>query len=64
MISIDREFQKDIDKLQKLAEKHSNIENEKFIALCKKLNMDPDGPEGDALFDYIYNKTDWTIDFT
>ena len=64
MISINRQFQKDIDALQNLAEKHSSIENAKFVVLCEKIGMDPDGPEGDLLFDYIYNKTDWTIDFT
>lgn len=35
-----------------------------FAKLCKKLNIAPDGADGDALFDHIYNGTDWTIEYT
>jgi hypothetical protein len=64
MTTINKKHKKEITAFRKDILAEMAAQDKVFSKLCKKLNIDPDGEDGDALFDHIYNGTDWTIEYT
>ena len=63
MIKINKKHKKEIDSFRKDILAEMAAQDKVFSKLCKKLNINPDGEDGDALFDHIYNETDWTVKY-
>lgn len=63
MIKINKKHKKEIDAFRKDILAEMAAQDKVFSKLCKKLNINPDGEDGDALFDHIYNETDWTVKY-
>ncbi len=63
MTTLPKEIKADVTALKKLVRQHQKIEDKEFNAICKWLKIDPEGPESDGLFDYIYNDSKWVVEF-
>ena len=63
MITIDKKHKKEIDAFRKDILAEMAAQDKVFSKLCKKLGIDPDGKDGDALFDHIYNGSIWPVNF-
>jgi hypothetical protein len=63
MIKINKKHKKEISAFRKDILAEMAAQDKVFSKLCKKLNIDPDGDDGDTLFDHIYNDTDWTVEY-
>ena len=63
MRKINKKHKKEIDAFRKDIFAEMAAQDKVFSKLCKKLNIDPDGDDGDTLFDHIYNDTDWTVKY-
>lgn len=64
MIKINKKHKKEISAFRKDILAQMAVQDKVFSKLCKKLNIDHDGEDGDALFDHIYNGTDWVVEYT
>ena len=64
MIQINKKHKKEIAAFRKDILAEMAAQDKVFYKLCKKLNIDPDGEDGDALFDHIYNDSNWTVKYT
>lgn len=64
MIKINKKHKKEIDAFRKDILAEMAAQDKVFSKLCKKLNINPDGENGDALFDHIYNDSNWTVEYT
>lgn len=60
---IDKKHKARIKALSELNDKNYETENAEFVAICEVLEIDPEGDDGNALFDHIFNKTMWTVKF-
>ena len=63
MITLPKESKKAVKLLKKFIESNDKTEDKMFRKLCKWLTIDPDSPEGEALWDHVYNDTDWTVKY-
>jgi hypothetical protein len=57
------EVKKDIANLKKLVRKNDKIEEKEFNRICKWIGVEPESEAGDAIFDHIYNGSDWMIEY-
>jgi hypothetical protein len=64
MLSIDKKYKKEIVDFQKEVKKQSLDQDKKFERICKKLKINPDGQFGDCLFDYIFNGSNYYVEFS
>ena len=64
MIKINKKHKKEIFAFRKEILAETARQDKIFCKICKKLNIDPDGEDGDALFDHIYNDSNWTVVYT
>jgi hypothetical protein len=63
MITLDKKHKKAVDAARKEIVKHTKAQDATFLRLCKKLKVDGNSPEGDSLWDHIFNDTDWVIEY-
>ena len=64
MININKKHKKEISAFRKEILAETTRQDKIFCKICKKLNIDPESDDGDALFDHIYNDSDWTVVYT
>lgn len=64
MITIHKKHKKEIAAFRKEILTDMARQDKVFSKLCKKLNIQPDGEDGDTLFDHIYNGSNWTVVYT
>lgn len=64
MIKINKKHKKEIDAFRKDILAEMAAQDKVFSKLCKKLNIDPESEDGDAVFDHIYNDSNWTVEYT
>lgn len=63
MITLPKESKKAVKLLKKFVSINDKEEDKMFRKLCKWLGIDPDSAEGEALWDHVYNDTDWTVKY-
>lgn len=63
MITLPKESKKAVKLLKKFVSMNDKTEDKMFRDLCKWLDVDPDSEAGEALWDHVYNDTDWTVKY-
>ena len=64
MTTINNKHKKEIFAFRKKILAETARQDKIFSKICKKLNIGPESEDGDALFDHIYNDSDWTVVYT
>ena len=64
MININKKHKKEISAFRKEILAETARQDKLFSKICKKLNIDPESDDGDAVFDHIYNDSNWTVKYT
>jgi hypothetical protein len=52
-----------INNIKKIIRKNDKDEDKEFHRICKWMNIDPNGNDGEAVWDHIYNGSDWRIEY-
>ncbi len=53
-----------VKNLRKIVKTYDSAIDDLFWDLCNDLKIDPEGEDGETLWDHIYNGTNWTVEFS
>lgn len=64
MYTFDKKFKKQVNTLRKEFQAARTAEEKRLDALAKEMGIAVDSPEYEALWDHIYNNSDWMFQYS